>query len=124
MNDIENYTRYRKRRQNAEKLRNRLDCSYGECPFCGRDGVRKEGHHLGRADCNPQIIYACRDCHDFFRRCETFEHPPLGKGKKTKEEMEGRLLLGISDIIEYVAYEIRQIALKKIKPVEIETGPD
>ena len=124
MNDIENYTRYRKRRQNAEKLRNRLDCSYGVCPLCGRDGVKLYEHHYGRRKCNDEVIYICGDCHEHFCRCELFEHPPLEKGKKTKEEMEGRLLLGISDIIEYVAYEIRQIALKKIKPAEIETGPD
>ena len=124
MDDIDNYARYLKRRQRAEKLRNRQNGSYGRCPFCGRDGTRLDEHHYGRQELNPETIIACRDCHDHFRRTEQFEHPPLLKGPKSPEEKEGRMLLGLSDILEVVAYQVRRIALKKLNPAEIESGPE
>ena len=80
---------------------------YASCPFCGRLDVKIEFHHYGRGACNDQAVPACRDCHDDFRRCEEFEHPPMGRNPLHPFERMGRLRLGQADILESIADEIR-----------------
>jgi hypothetical protein len=95
MNDGE-YERERRRQQRLE----RLGSNDPRCIVCGQSDPRcLELHHLaGKAFGDDQVIL-CRNDHRKLSDMQR-EHPPIFPGKPTKNECEGRKLLGIADLVE------------------------
>jgi len=115
--------RFGQRQQNFYRTRYQPGRSgTGDCSFCGRQGVRLEQHHFSRAACSDEVVLACRDCHDFFRNCERFEHPPLPKSDTAAAEENARRLFGLSDILELVVIMMRRLANQELQSLRNSEG--
>lgn len=108
MNRFDDYDLHRKRYVRLKKRRLLPGSDYEFCGLCGRSGLL-EFHHYARAKHDNRALPLCRDCHDVFRDREAFEHPPLYDDLGDHRERQRRQLMAFTDILEFIASELRII---------------
>ncbi len=78
----------------------------------------KEDHHIARKKYGDATISVPISMHRELTRRQMEEHPPEGPDSKNLLEREGRLYLGLSDILECLADLLRQIGEKLLEIVK------
>ena len=107
---IDDIERLRIRNAQAQKAYRRLGVKSASCALCGEDDPRCfERDHLGGQNHSDLVYSLCKNCHAKRTSRQQSEHPPIGPDPKNDFEVAARILLGISDFLEFIVEQLREI---------------
>lgn len=107
---IDDIERLRIRNAEARTAYKRLDVKSVCCALCGEDDPHCfERDHIGGKNHSDLLYTLCKSCHAKRTSRQRTEHPQIGPDPKNDFEVAARILLGVSDFLEFIVERLREI---------------